>query len=131
MSRVLKVQRSDPQRAIHSKPFFIPIGNLDYGRSNEPRPGTAARGGPERYRQTGDERNAPKTISGKAFGILGLPDTVNEARVRSLVPENLAIEKVEMRPENEGAILVFQREAVQLPISSVDVLGCRSSCPGD
>lgn len=54
----------------------------------------------------------PRSVVGKAIGIIGLPDTVNEARVRSIVPENLALEKVEMKPENEGAILVFQKESV-------------------
>jgi hypothetical protein len=52
------------------------------------------------------------TIPGKAIGVIGIPDTVNEARIRSLVPSNLSLEKVEMRPENEGAILVFEKEAV-------------------
>jgi hypothetical protein len=98
------------------------------GRSNEPR---AGQGGPERRQQTTDERNKPKTVSGKAFGILGLPDTVNEARLRNLMPENLTIDKVEMRPENEGAILVFQREAVLLPNGSANTLGCWNSSHGD
>lgn len=53
-----------------------------------------------------------RTIPGKAIGVVGLLDTVNEARVRSVVPENLALEKVEMRPENGGAILVFKNESV-------------------
>ena len=59
-----------------------------------------------------DQVAASKTISGKAIGVVGLLDTVNEARVRSIVPDNLALEKVEMRPENGGAILVFQKESV-------------------
>lgn len=52
------------------------------------------------------------TIPGKAIGVIGIPDTVNEARIRSLVPSSLSLEKVEMRPENEGAILVFENEVV-------------------
>jgi hypothetical protein len=60
----------------------------------------------------------PRPIAGKAIGIIGLPDTVNEARVRSIVSKNLTLEKVEMKPENEGAILVFQREAVLLVMSN-------------
>jgi hypothetical protein len=53
-----------------------------------------------------------RTISGKSIGVVGLLDTVNEARVRSIIPDNLALEKVEMKPENGGAILVFQKESV-------------------
>jgi squamous cell carcinoma antigen recognized by T-cells 3 len=50
---------------------------------------------------------------GKAIGIIGIPDTVNEARLRTIVPENLAISKVEMRPEHEGAIIEFDNPAVR------------------
>lgn len=52
---------------------------------------------------------------GKAIGVIGIPDTVNEARVRTIIPEELVISKVEMRPLNEGVILEFQNEAVRLP----------------
>ena len=38
---------------------------------------------------------------------------MNEARIRSLVSSSLSLEKVEMRPENEGAILVFETEVVK------------------
>jgi hypothetical protein len=51
-------------------------------------------------------------VTGKAIGIIGLSDTVNEARIRRIVPENARLEKVELKPENEGAILVFQKESV-------------------
>lgn len=59
-----------------------------------------------------DQVASNKPISGKAIGIVGLVNTVNEARVRSIVPDSIALEKVEMRPENGGAILVFQNESV-------------------
>lgn len=52
-------------------------------------------------------------MPGKAIGVVNIPDTVNEARVRSLVPDNLVITKVEMRPENGGVILEFQNEPVE------------------
>ena len=58
----------------------------------------------------------PVTIPGKAIGVIGIPDTVNEARIRSMVPSDLSLEKVEMRPENEGAILVFEKESVSPPV---------------
>lgn len=51
-------------------------------------------------------------MPGKAIGLINVPDTVNEARIRSLVPENLVLAKVEMRPENGGVILEFHRETV-------------------
>lgn len=51
-------------------------------------------------------------MPGKAIGLINIPDTVNEARIRSLVPENLVLAKVEMRPENAGVILEFHREMV-------------------
>jgi hypothetical protein len=60
-----------------------------------------------------NQANIPQFIPGKAIGIIGIPDTVNEARVRTAVPSNLAVVKVEMRPENEGAILEFSNEAVR------------------
>ena len=58
------------------------------------------------------------TVPGKAIGIIGISDTVNEARIRSLLPLNLSLKKVEMRPGNEGAILVFETESVTLLGSS-------------
>jgi len=63
---------------------------------------------------THDNPNAKPSvrIPGKAIGIIGIPDTVNEARIRTLVSSSLSLEKVEMRPENEGAILVFENEMV-------------------
>jgi hypothetical protein len=58
-------------------------------------------------------RNMPHVnIPGKSIGVLGVPDTVNEARIRALVPSHLSLESVEMKPENGGAILVFQKEPV-------------------
>jgi Occluded RNA-recognition motif len=53
-----------------------------------------------------------RTVPGKAIGLINIPDTVNEARIRSLVPENLVLAKVEMRPENSGVILEFHKESV-------------------
>jgi hypothetical protein len=58
-----------------------------------------------------------RTGHGKAIGVIGIPDTVNEARLRTIIPEDLAIIKVEMRPLNEGVILEFQNEGV--PISRI------------
>ena len=107
MSRVLKVQRSDPRRTTHSNQSFTLFGaSLILSRPKETRPATDNQG------TLTEAVNQQKTMIGKAIGVLGLPDTVNEARVRSIIPENLVLEKVEMRPENGGAILVFQKESV-------------------
>jgi len=65
--------------------------------------------------QASQTSGPPRTI-GKAIGIIGLPDTVNEARLRIIIPENLAISKVEMRPEHEGAIVEFENPAVTCEI---------------
>jgi len=63
--------------------------------------------------------NQPSTASptapprlGKAIGIIGIPDTVNESRLRAIIPNNLVITTVEMRPEHEGAIVEFENQAV-------------------
>lgn len=70
---------------------------------------------------------------GKAIGVIGLPDTVNEARVRTIIPEELVISKVEMRPLNEGVILEFQNEAVRFPsilgTTNVDRMPARQQWP--
>jgi len=107
MSRELKVQRSDPDRAIHSKQSAL--------GSNYcllvPRPRELRVPMPAKAPAT-HQIGVPVAIPGRAIGVIGIPDTVNEARIRALVPSNLSLEKVEMRPENEGAILVFEKEAV-------------------
>jgi Occluded RNA-recognition motif len=59
-----------------------------------------------------DETRIQKLVPGKAIGIIGIPDTVNETRLRSIFPEGLVILKVEMKPENKGAIVEFETEAV-------------------
>jgi Occluded RNA-recognition motif len=46
------------------------------------------------------------------MAVIGLPDTVNEIRLRDLIPHHLSLEKIEMKPQNEGAILIFEKEAV-------------------
>lgn len=57
-------------------------------------------------------QNIPKPAPGRAIGIIGIPDTVNEARLRSIIPEQFAVVKVEMKPDNEGAIVEFKEAAV-------------------
>ena len=79
--------------------------------------------------------NAPsagRLFSGRTVGVIGLRDTVNEARIRSIIPEGLALDTVELRPENEGAILTFSSEAVCSCLQySSDGLGCRNSRIGN
>jgi hypothetical protein len=58
-------------------------------------------------------------LPGKAIGLVNIPDTVNEARIRSLVPENLVIAKVEMRPDHGGVILEFHKETVYTHYSTI------------
>jgi Occluded RNA-recognition motif len=68
-----------------------------------------------RRKKDRDAETTTTTVQGKAFGIIGLRDTVNEARLRSLIPDGLEVVKVELKPDNEGAILEFLRESVRPP----------------
>jgi hypothetical protein len=72
---------------------------------------SSAKPGLDAYRN-GEETRMQKLVPGKAIGIIGITDTVNETRLRSILPHNLVISKVEMKPENEGAIVEFETEAV-------------------
>ena len=46
----------------------------------------------------------------RTIAVVGLPDTVNETRLRDLIPHHLSLEKIEMKPQNEGAIFTFKKE---------------------
>jgi len=96
MSRKLKVQRSDPNRSRSSIGFSI----LAIPRSffcRNPELNQSQNHQPPAFRRT--------------IAVAGLPDTVNETRLRKLIPHHLSLEKIEMKPQNEGAIFTFEKEA--------------------
>jgi hypothetical protein len=102
--------------------FYYSVTILTLSRSKHPQSFAAAKGN----FSTTSNANAQllqRMGPGKAIGVIGIPDTVNEARVRTIIPEELVMSKVEMRPLNEGVILEFQNEAVRLPsiLSTTDV----------
>jgi len=50
---------------------------------------------------------APRELQERTLAIMNVPDTVNDARVRSLVEKHGEITKLVLRPDHQGAIIEF------------------------
>jgi len=112
MSRKLKVQRSDPNRSRSFIGFSILTLPCSFFCRN-----------PELNRSQNQQSPAFR----RTIAVAGLPDTVNETRLRNLIPHHLSLEKIEMKPQNEGAIFTFEKEAdaaqASMALEAVEISG--------
>ncbi|KAL8414523.1 hypothetical protein RB594_005671 [Gaeumannomyces avenae] len=60
-------------------------------------------------RQSGNGSKESRDL--RTFALLGLPDTVNDSRVRALVEQHGAVTKLILRPDHAGAIVEMKEEA--------------------
>lgn len=103
-NQILTVEKSTPTN-------FKPYSRV--GPSLSPAPGS---NGGAQHDNEGDEamtdRSRPQNESsradpGRTFAIMGVPDTINDARLRALVEKHGDLTKLTLRPDHGGAILEF------------------------
>lgn len=124
MNQILNVEKSAPTN-------FKPVSRV--GPSTSPSPGPS---GGAKHDAEGDEvmldREVPQNQSnhgemGRTFAIMGISDTMNDARVRALVEPHGKLTKLTLRPDHGGAILEFVDAATagkaQLSLDGVEVAG--------
>lgn len=121
-TQILNVEKSKPVN-------FKPVSKVGMSTSPSPGPsGARDEEGDETMadRESGDAKPR-QAESGRTFAIMGVPDTVNDARVRALVEPHGQLAKLTLRPDHGGAILEFVDAATagkaQLSLDNVEVEG--------
>ncbi|EAW11617.1 U6 snRNP complex subunit PRP24 [Aspergillus clavatus NRRL 1] len=97
-SRPLQVRLSTPQGAKRSATTIV----NRVGKSQSPAPETNGT-----KSQSAEPDGAAKERSARTLGLMNIPDTVNDARVRALVEPYGELIKVVLRPDHQGAIVEF------------------------
>lgn len=124
MNQILKVEPSKPVN-------FKPVSRTGPSASPSPGPsgGRDEEGDAAMPDREGREGRSNAEESGRAFAIMGIPDTMNDARVRVLVEPHGRLSKVTLRPDHGGAILEFADAATagkaQLSLDGLEVEGRR------
>ncbi|KAL2868555.1 U6 snRNP complex subunit PRP24 [Aspergillus lucknowensis] len=96
-SRPLQVRLSAPQGAKRTAATVI----SRVGKSQSPAPETnGASPSGEVEEPTGERRD-------RTLGLMNVPDTVNDARIRALVEQYGKLVKIVLRPDHQGAIVEF------------------------
>ncbi|KUI55477.1 hypothetical protein VP1G_02851 [Cytospora mali] len=99
-NHILKVEKSVPKK-------YKPVSKA--GPSMSPSPGPSGskdeRGDDSMLDYDGDAK--PKSGEARTFALIGIPDTINDARVRALVATHGELKKLTLRPDHGGAILEF------------------------
>ncbi|KUI72923.1 hypothetical protein VM1G_08235 [Cytospora mali] len=99
-NHILKVEKSVPKK-------YKPVSKA--GPSMSPSPGPSGpkdeRGDESMLDYDGDAK--PKSGEARTFALIGIPDTINDARVRALVATHGELKKLTLRPDHGGAILEF------------------------
>ncbi|KAE8144311.1 pre-mRNA splicing factor [Aspergillus avenaceus] len=96
-SRVLHVKRSTPQGAKRSATTIV----SHVGKSQSP---SAEMNG---HKEPGDADKSSSDRTARTLGLMNVPDTVNDARIRALVEPYGKLIKVVLRPDHQGAIIEF------------------------
>lgn len=121
-NQILNVERSKPVN-------FKPVAKV--GMSTSPSPGPSGERDGEGDEAMPDresgEAKAKQGDPGRTFAIMGVPDTMNDARVRALVEPHGQLTKIVLRPDHGGAIVEFVDAAAagkaQLSLDGVEVEG--------
>ncbi|KAI0906645.1 putative pre-mRNA splicing factor [Ustulina deusta] len=77
-------------------PSLAPSGDGDVAMSDEPDD-----------TQKSDQKPTPTEIQARTMAIMNIPDTINDARIRTLAEKHGAIVKLVLRPDHAGAIVEF------------------------
>ncbi|CAN8106071.1 unnamed protein product [Discula destructiva] len=121
-SQILKVEKSKPTN-------FKPVARV--GPSTSPSPGPSAtrdeEGDEAMLDRDGVEGKTKRADSTRTFALMGIPDTVNDARIRALVEPHGHLAKLTLRHDHGGAILEFADAAVagkaQLSLNGTEIEG--------
>lgn len=121
-NQILNVEKSKPVN-------FKPVAKVGLSASPSPGPsGSHDDQGDEAMpdRDSGEVKSKPNE-GGRTFAIMGVPDTMNDARVRGLVGPHGPLTKITLRPDHGGAILEFADAAAagkaQLSLDGMEVEG--------
>ena len=111
-SRPLKVSHSGSEKPEASKKFTATIinkaGSPGANSIGSPMLGVEA-GSPESTTQ--DAAHHQSHYRERSIALVQVPDTVNDARIRVVVEAYGPLEKITLRPDHQGAIIVFENVA--------------------
>ncbi|ROV99597.1 hypothetical protein VPNG_07753 [Cytospora leucostoma] len=121
-NHILKVEKSVPKK-------YKPVSKA--GPSMSPSPGPSGSKDEHGEHPVLDYDHDAKPKQGQSasrtFALIGIPDTVNDARVRALVAPHGQLAKLTLRPDHGGAILEFTDAATagkaQLSLDGIDFEG--------
>lgn len=119
-SQILNVEASKPVN-------FKPVSKVGLSPSPAPSGGRDAEGDEAMPDRDGSGPKPSQDEPGRTVAIMGVPDTMNDARVRALVEPHGQLTKLTLRPDHGGAILEFADAAAagkaQLSLDGVEVEG--------
>ncbi|KAG8168588.1 hypothetical protein KVR01_001337 [Diaporthe batatas] len=120
-NNILKVEKSVAKN-------FKPVSRAGPSMSPSPGPsGAKDTEGDNAMLDYDDEKSKPKESkeAGRTFALMGLPDTMNDARVQALVEAHGQLAKLTLRHDHGGAILEFVDAAAagkaQLSLDGIEV----------
>lgn len=101
-NHILKVEKSVPKK-------YKPVSKA--GPSMSPSPGPSGckdeQGDESMLDYDGDAKPKQRESAPRTFALIGIPDTINDARVRALVAPHGELKKLTLRPDHGGAIVEF------------------------
>lgn len=121
-NHILKVEKSIPKK-------YKPVSKA--GPSMSPSPGPSGsrdeQGDEPMLDYNGDAKPNQSQSAPRTFALIGIPDTINDARVRALVTPHGQLNKLTLRPDHGGAILEFVDAATagkaQLSLDGIEFEG--------
>lgn len=121
-NQILNVEKSKPTN-------FKPVAQV--GMSTSPSPGPSGgkdEEGDEAMLDLADGERASETSgAGRTFALMGIPDTVNDARIRTLVEPHGQLARLTLRHDHGGAVLEFSDAATagkaQLSLDGAEIDG--------
>lgn len=121
-NHILKVEKSVPKK-------YKPVSKA--GTSMSPSPGPSGfkdeQGDESMLDYDGNAKPKQRESASRTFALIGIPDTINDARVRALVVPHGELKKLTLRPDHGGAILEFLDAATagkaQMSLDGIDFEG--------
>lgn len=119
-NQILTVEKSTPTN-------FKPYSRVGPSMSPVPSSKQDREGNEVMTDRTKPQDEPGQDASGRTFAILGVPDTVNDARLRTMVEKHGHLTKLTLRPDHGGAILEFVDAAnagkAQLSLDGAEIEG--------
>lgn len=121
-NQILNVEKSKPTN-------FKPVAQVGLSTSPSPRPSEVKdEDGDEAMPDRADEAGRSKHAeAGRTFALMGIPDTVNDTRVRALVEPHGQLARLTLRHDHGGAVLEFADAAIagkaQLSLDGAEIDG--------